>query len=166
MPVIPLKREVRKSVTELPMGVMHPRPVTTTRFNAAPLGDSSFSYKSRGRSGFASGGGGGGGLDGVEFGDAVDHVAYGFDAAESFVGDLDVEGLFDFEGDVDLVEGVDVELVEGRGQRDGVRGDALGLGDDGNTAAGDLIHGGSGSLELPSTYSDARVAVKVGVVSA
>jgi hypothetical protein len=102
----------------------------------------------------------------VEFGDAVDHVAYGLDAAESFVWDLDVEGLFDLEGDVDLVEGVDVELVEGRGQRNGVRGDALGLGDDGNTAAGDLIHGGSGSLELPSTYSDARVAVKVGVVSA
>jgi hypothetical protein len=28
---------VRKSAMELPMGVMHPRPVTTTRFNAAPL---------------------------------------------------------------------------------------------------------------------------------
>ena len=96
----------------------------------------------------------------MEFGDAVDHVAYSLDAAQGFVGDLDVEGLFDLEGDVDLVEGVDVELVEGGGQRDGVRGDALGLGDDGDAAAGDLIHGGSGSLELPSTYSDARVDVK------
>lgn len=37
MPVVPAKRELRNSGTELPMGVMQPRPVTTTRFNAAPL---------------------------------------------------------------------------------------------------------------------------------
>src|SRR5258708_558271 len=81
--------------------------------------------------------GGGGG----EFGDAFDHVAYGAEGAEGFVGDLDVEGFFDFEGDVDLVEGVDVELVEGAGQGDGVRGDALGFCDDVNAACGDIGHG-------------------------
>ncbi len=70
-------------------------------------------------------GGGDGGGSGGKFGDAFDHVAYGAEGAEGFVGDLDVEGLFDLEGDVDLVEGVDVELVEGVGERDGVRGDAL-----------------------------------------
>lgn len=63
----------------------------------------------------------GGGDGRAEFSDAFDHIAYGFDGAEGFVGNLDVEGLFDLEGDVDLVEGVDVELVEGAGQRDGVR---------------------------------------------
>ncbi len=62
--------------------------------------------------------------------DADDHVAYGLEGAERIVGDLDVEGLFDLEGDVDLVEGVDVELFEGAGERDGVGGDVLGLGDD------------------------------------
>ncbi len=51
----------------------------------------------------------------MEFGYAFDHVAYGFDGAEGFVGDVDVEGLFDLEGDVDLVEGVDVQLLEGAG---------------------------------------------------
>ena len=143
MPVAPVKREVRKSATVLPMGVMQPRPVTTTRFNAAPLAISISSYKSQGSCVRAvSGGGGGRRFGGVEFGHAVDHVAYGFDGAEGVVGDLDVEGFFDLEGDVDLVEGVDVELFEGAGERDGVGGDALRLGDDFNTAAGDVVHGG------------------------
>src|SRR5271170_309526 len=79
-------------------------------------------------------------MGGPEFGDAVDHVAYGLDGAEGIVGYFDVEGFFNLKGDVDLVEGVDVELVEGAGQRDGVRGDALRLGDDVNTATGDLVH--------------------------
>jgi hypothetical protein len=94
------------------------------------------------------GGDGCGWGSGAESGYSVDHVAYGFDGAEGVVGDLDVEGLFDLEGDVDLVEGVDVELVEGAGQSDDVRGDALGLGDDVNTAAGDLVHGDSTSFGL------------------
>src|ERR1700733_9499547 len=101
----------------------------------------------------ASGGGGGGG-GGAEFGDAGDHVAYGFDGAEGVVGDFYVEGLFDLEGDVDLVEGVDVELVEGAGQCDGVGRDALRLGDDVNTAAGDLVHSDFDFLCVISTYSD------------
>jgi hypothetical protein len=84
----------------------------------------------------------------AEFGDTIHHVAYGLDGAECVVGDFDVEGLFDFEGDVDLVEGVDVEFVEGAGQRDSVGRDALRLGDDVNTAAGDLVHGGPASLWL------------------
>jgi hypothetical protein len=99
----------------------------------------------------------------VEFGDAVDHVAYGSDASQGFVGDVDVEGLFDLEGDVDLVEGVDVELFEGAGKRDGIRGDALRLGDDVDTAAGYVIHDVPTSLwELASTYRDARADVKSG----
>jgi hypothetical protein len=97
----------------------------------------------------------------AEFGDAVDHVAYGFEGAESVVGDLDVEGLLDLKRDVDLVEGVDVELVEGAGQRDGVWGDALRLGDDVNTAAGNLVHGDLASLWVNTTYSDACTDVKV-----
>ena len=101
----------------------------------------------------------------MEFGDAVDHVAYRSDGAEGFVGDVDVEGFFDLEGDVDLVEGVDVEPFEGAGKRDGVGGDALRLGDDVNTAAGDVIHGVPTSLGLASTYRDARADVKVGVPS-
>jgi len=64
-------------------------------------------------------------LCGGEFGYAVDHVGYGVEGSEGFVGDLDGEGLFDFEGDVDLVERVDVELVEGAGECDGVGRDAL-----------------------------------------
>jgi hypothetical protein len=82
----------------------------------------------------------------VQSGDAVDHVAYGLDGAECVVGDLDVEGLFDLEGDVDLVERIDVEFVEGTGQRDGIGGDALRFGDDVNAAAGDLVHGVPASL--------------------
>ena len=38
MPVAPAKREVRNSATVLPIGVMHPRPVTTTRFTSSPCG--------------------------------------------------------------------------------------------------------------------------------
>src|ERR1700687_5795590 len=71
---------------------------------------------------------GGGRFRGLECGDAVDHVAYGSDGAEGFVRNVDVEGLFDLEGDVDLVEGVDVEFFEGAGKRDGVLGAALRLG--------------------------------------
>ncbi len=55
----------------------------------------------------------------------VDDVAYGFEVAECVVGDFDLEGLFDFEGDVDLIEGVDVELVEGAVEGDRVGRDAL-----------------------------------------
>ncbi len=62
---------------------------------------------------------------GAELADAVDHVAYGLEGAQGFVGDLDVEGLFDLEGDVDLVEGVDVELLEGVVERDGFWRDTL-----------------------------------------
>jgi len=88
---------------------------------------------------------GGGGRVGGEFGYAVDHVGYGVERSEGFVGDLDGEGLFDFEGDVDLVEGVDVELVEGAGERDGVGWDALRFGDDVDAAGGDVVHGRSTS---------------------
>lgn len=49
MPVAPVKREVWKSGTELPMGVMQPRPVTTTRFTQLLPCDSNSSYKSQGR---------------------------------------------------------------------------------------------------------------------
>ena len=91
------------------------------------------------------GGGCGGWLSGGEFGYAVDHVGYGVEGSEGFVGDLDGEGLFDFEGDVDLVEGVDVELVEGAGESDGVGRDALRFGDDVDAAGGDIVHGGSTS---------------------
>jgi len=52
----------------------------------------------------SKGGDNGRGMGGAEFADAVDHVAYGFDGAEGIVGDFDVEGLFDFKGDVDFVE--------------------------------------------------------------
>jgi hypothetical protein len=100
--------------------------------------------------------GGGGG----EFGDALDHVAYGAEGTESFVGNLDVEGLFDLEGDVDLVEGVDVELVEGIGERDGVRGDAFGFSDDVDAAYGDIVHGTPASSGIASTYREACAAVK------
>src|SRR5271154_2569138 len=150
MPVTPLKREVRKSATELPMGVMQPRPVTTTRFNAAPLAISLLVINQWGRKAWRllRGGDGGGRVGGAEFGDAFDHVAYGFDGAERVVRNLDVEGLFNLKGDIDLVEGIDVELVEGAGQRDGVGGDALRLGDDVNTAAGNLVHDGSTTSEL------------------
>ncbi len=95
-------------------------------------------------------GGDGGGGGGCELCDAFDHVAYGAEGAERFVGDLDVEGLFDLEGDVDLVEGVDVELVEGAGQGDGVRRDALRFGDDVDAACGDVVHGDSASSDLPN----------------
>src|SRR5206468_3893453 len=71
---------------------------------------------------FGGGGDGGGGFCGLEFGDAIDHVAYGFDGAEGFVGDVDVEGFFDLERDVDLVERVNIELLEGAGERDGIGG--------------------------------------------
>src|SRR5271170_794716 len=98
MPVVPAKREVRKSATELPIGVMQPKPVTTTRFTTDPLAVSVPSYKSLAAEAVCgSGGGGGWRLGGVKFGDSGDHVADGFDAAEGVVGDLDVECFFDLE---------------------------------------------------------------------
>ena len=54
----------------------------------------------------------------AELSHASDHIADSFDRAESFVGNFDSEGLFDLEGDVDLVEGIDIELVEGAVQSD------------------------------------------------
>ena len=96
-------------------------------------------------------------MSGGETSDAFDHVAYGLDAAQGIVGDFDVEGLFDLEGDVDLVEGVDAELVEGAGQRDGVWRDALRLGDDVNTAAGNLVHDDSTTSGLTQLTGMARV---------
>src|SRR5580704_19603207 len=101
MPVVPLKREVWKSATELPMGVMQPSPVTTTRFNAAPLAIPFLVINHRAEArGVLGGSGRGWRFGGLEFGDAVDHVAYGSDGAESFVRDIDAKGLFDLEGDV------------------------------------------------------------------
>ena len=91
--------------------------------------------------------------------DAFDHVAYGFDGAEGVVGDLDAEGFLDFEGDVDLVEGIDVELVEGALEGDGVLGNGLGFGDDLDTALGDVFHDGAAFL-FSSNYRDACVSVK------
>jgi hypothetical protein len=85
---------------------------------------------------------------GSKAGDAFDHVAYGLEGPESVIGNLDGEGLFDLEGDVDLVEGVDVELVEGAGQSDRARGYALRFRDDFNAACGDVVHGGSTSFGL------------------
>src|ERR1700733_10475760 len=93
-------------------------------------------------------GGDGGGGCGGEFCYACDHVAYGAEGAEGFVGDFDVESFLDLEGDVDLVEGVDVELVEGAGKGDGVRRNVLRVGDDGNAAGGDVVHGVSTSFGL------------------
>ena len=105
------------------------------------------------------GGGGGGWVGGLELGDAFDHVAYGADGSEGVVGDFDVEGFFDLEGDVDLVEGVDVEFIEGAGKGDGVGRDALGLGDDFDTAAGNVGHGVRGTSDAP-TYRDGCGDVK------
>ena len=97
----------------------------------------------------------------MELLDAGDYVSDVFEGVESVVGDLDAEGLLDLEGDVDLVEGVDVELFEGAGQRDGVRWDVFGFGDDFDAAAGDFGHDGWASLH--STYSGGSGDVKQGV---
>src|ERR1700722_1104193 len=129
MPVALVKSEVRKASMVLPMGVMQPRPVTTTRFTRSPM--------------WLGCGDGSRRLGGDEFLDAFDHVAYGFDGAEGVIGDLDGERLFDLEGDVDLVERIDAELIEGALEGDGVLGNALGFGDDLDTALGDVFHGGA-----------------------
>ncbi len=71
-----------------------------------------------------------------------------FQGAEGFVGDLDRKCFFDLEGDVDLIEGVDVELVEGAGQGHRVGGDVLRFCDDLNAACGDIVHGVSTSFGL------------------
>ena len=103
--------------------------------------------------GRGSGGGGGGRGGGLKSGYAFYHVANGADGAEGVVWDFDVEGFFDLEGDVDLVEGVDVEFIEGAGKGDSVGRDALGLGDDFDTAAGDVGHGVRASSDA-QTYRD------------
>jgi hypothetical protein len=77
----------------------------------------------------------------AQFRDAFDHVADRAECTERFVGDFDVKCLFDLEGDVDLVEGVDVELIEGAGQRDRAGRDTLRFGDDVDTAVSDVVHG-------------------------
>ena len=70
-------------------------------------------------------GGSGGGFLLAEHDDSVDDVAYGSEVAECVVWDFDLEGLFDFEGDVDLIERIDVELLEGGVEGDRVGRDAL-----------------------------------------
>jgi hypothetical protein len=62
--------------------------------------------------------------------DSGDDVAYGAEGVEGVVGNLDGEELFDLEGQVDLVEGVDVELFEGGGRGDGVWREGFGFGDE------------------------------------
>jgi hypothetical protein len=79
----------------------------------------------------------------LEHFDAADYISYGFKIAEGIVGDLDGEGFFDLEGDVDLVEGIDVELLEGGVEGDGVRGNALRFRDDFNAA---ILHRCKGSF--------------------
>jgi len=75
----------------------------------------------------------------AELSDTLHHVADGLDGAEGLVRDLDGKCLFDLEGDVDLVEGVDVEFVEGAGEGDRVRGNALRFCDDLNAALRDVV---------------------------
>ena len=70
-------------------------------------------------------------------------VAYGLERAERIIGDRDVECFFDLEGDVDLVERVDVQLFKGGIEVDGIGGDVFGLGDDFDRALGDVVHDGS-----------------------
>src|ERR1700722_5290813 len=147
MPVAPAKRELRKSSRVLPMGVMQPRPVTTTRFTR--LSDAGLGGRDRGVRFCCD-----------ELLHSFDHVAYGSDGTESFVGDLDGEGFLDLERDVDLVEGIRVELIEGALEGDGVPGNGLGFGDDLNTVLGDVFHGGAAFLLFSSTYRDASVSVK------
>jgi hypothetical protein len=113
---------------------------------------------------FLRGGDGGWGGGGAESGDAFDHVAYSAEGAEGFVGNLDGECFLDLEGDVDLVEGVDVELVEGAGESDGVRRDALRFGDDVDAASGDVVHVFQLPLGYLSTYREARASVKRMIV--
>ena len=71
-----------------------------------------------------------------------------------------MEGFFDLERDVDLVEGVNVELIEGAGKGDGVGRNALGLGDDFDAAAGNVGHGVKATSDAP-TYRDGCGDVKV-----
>ena len=60
-----------------------------------------------------------GGFGGLEAFYAGDDVGYGAEGVEGGVGDFYGEELFYLEGEVDLVEGVDLELVEGGGGGDG-----------------------------------------------
>ena len=94
------------------------------------------------------GGDGIGGVGGAEAGDAFDHITNGLEGAKGFVGNLDGESFLDLEGDIDFVEGVDAELVEGAGEGDGAGGDALRFSDDIDAAGGDVVHGDSTSFGL------------------
>jgi hypothetical protein len=57
--------------------------------------------------------------------DSAYDVAYGLEVAECVVWDFDLESFFDLEGDVDFIERVDVEFLEGGVWGDRVGGDAL-----------------------------------------
>jgi hypothetical protein len=66
--------------------------------------------------------------------DAIDDVADRLERGDGVVGNLDIEGVFDLERDVDLVERVDLQLVEGLVAGYRFFRDELRLRDDGNAA--------------------------------
>src|SRR5579871_730239 len=117
IPVMPEKSEWRKSSTVLPMGVTQPKPVITTRFTSTGSPRSRAVELRCGHVGWR--------LVFAELVDAAYDVAYGLEGAECVVWDFNIEGFFDFEGDVDLIERVNVELLEGGVEVDRVGRDVL-----------------------------------------
>lgn len=75
-----------------------------------------------------------GSLAGLQAEDPIDHITDGLQAGDGIVRDPNVERVFYFKGDIDLVERVDLEFVEGSLAIDVVDRDQFGFRDDGDAA--------------------------------
>ena len=84
---------------------------------------------------------GSGVLFGSQIADAFNHVADGAQRVDRGIRNLDGKELFDLKGEIDLVEGVDVQFVKGGGRRDGGRRDRLRAGDQIDDGGIDVGHG-------------------------
>ena len=119
---VPVEMPRQKASVPLPKALTTPVPVMTTRFTLLNL------WLCRGASGRRAV------VCGVlcleEHGDSVDHLVDVGDLLGLLVIDLDVEFAFEIEEDVEAVEGVDAEALEGALGGDGLDGEALIGGDD------------------------------------
>ena len=114
MPQRPAWSDCQNSPASRPRAEMTPTPVTATRC------------------GIVSGDGGLVSLSTLQkLRDTVDHVAHGSQILSSIIGNIDIKFAFHREQDVDAVQRIDAELLEGAVGGDLLLGKMLGCGDDG-----------------------------------
>src|ERR1035437_5752113 len=136
MPVRPAYSESRNVSTELPIGVMHPKPVTTTRINESSL----LGPHARATSQPASGRRRIRRRCSAQALHAADHISHWLQRVEAVIGNLDAKHLLHGEAEVDFVQRINLQCVERAVHPDVRCRQDLRLGDEFDDSGLDVVH--------------------------